>query len=76
MIHVNAISLGCPISHAALWYGRLEKRAEFHRRRGFNGDGDINYINDRNMKFNQKLDRFYSKYTKDIKDNLERGTAI
>jgi pre-mRNA-splicing factor SYF2 len=54
----------------------MDKRAKFHRRRGVNTNGDIDYINDRNMKFNQKLDRFYSKYTKDIKDNLERGTAI
>jgi len=34
------------------------------------------YINERNMKFNQKLERFYGKYTKEIKDNLERGTAV
>ena len=39
-------------------------------------DADIDYINERNMKFNQKLERFYGKYTKDIKDNLERGTAV
>ena len=34
------------------------------------------YINERNMKFNQKLERFYGQYTKEIKDNLERGTAV
>ena len=55
---------------------RNAKRDEFHRRREHNGDADIDYINERNSKFNQKLDRFYSKYTKEIKDNLERGTAL
>jgi len=28
------------------------------------------------MKFNKKLERFYGKYTAEIKQNLERGTAI
>jgi pre-mRNA-splicing factor SYF2 len=55
---------------------RIEKREQFHRRRAHNADGDIDYINDRNMRFNKKLDRFYSTYTKEIRDNLERGTAI
>ena len=36
------------------------------------GDG----INDGNSKFNAKLDRHYGKYTKEIKANLERGTAL
>ena len=36
------------------------------------GDG----INDGNSKFNSKLDRHYGKYTKEIKANLERGTAL
>ena len=73
------------------------------RRRRHNPDNDIDYINERNMKFNQKCERFYGEYTKvcflcpvwfcqrhnysavspklktllqDIKDNLERGTAV
>ena len=37
---------------------------------------DIDYINERNMKFNQKLARFYDPFTAEIKQNLERGTAI
>jgi len=36
------------------------------------GDG----INDGNSKFNAKLDRHYGKYTREIKANLERGTAL
>jgi len=53
-----------------------EKRDKFSRRRRHDPDADIDYINERNMKFNQKLERFYGTYTKDIKDNLERGTAV
>ena len=41
-----------------------------------NDDEDVTFINERNMKFNQKLDRFYSKYTADAKESFERGTAV
>ena len=34
------------------------------RRRRHNPDNDIDYINERNMKFNQKCERFYGEYTK------------
>merc|ERR1712080_341624 len=36
-----------------------EKREKFSRRRRHNADSDIDYINERNMKFNQKCERFY-----------------
>jgi len=55
---------------------RIAKRAKYSRRRAVDEDADIDYINERNMKFNKKLERFYGKYTTDIKQNLERGTAI
>ncbi|KAI0231923.1 Pre-mRNA-splicing factor syf2 [Lamellibrachia satsuma] len=55
---------------------QIEKRAKYSRRRYFDEDADIDYINDRNMKFNKKLERFYGQYTTEIKQNLERGTAI
>lgn len=55
---------------------RIEKREKFSRRRMHNDEADIDYINERNMKFNKKLERFYGQYTADIKQNLERGTAI
>lgn len=42
-----------------------------------NGDeGDVTYINEQNKQFNQKLDRFYNKYTAEIRDSFERGTMI
>ena len=55
---------------------QIEKREKYSRRRRLDDDADIDYINDRNMRFNKKLERFYGQYTTDIKQNLERGTAI
>lgn len=55
---------------------RIDKRSKYSRRREFQHDADVDYINERNMKFNRKTARFYDKYTAEIKQNLERGTAI
>lgn len=55
---------------------RIEKRAKYSRRRPFDSEGDVDYINERNMKFNKKASRFYDPYTAEIKQNLERGTAV
>ncbi|KAK9506306.1 hypothetical protein O3M35_008265 [Rhynocoris fuscipes] len=55
---------------------QISKREKYSRRRTHNDDADIDYINDRNMKFNKKLERFYGQYTTEIKQNLERGTAV
>ncbi|KAI2618697.1 SYF2-domain-containing protein [Hypomontagnella submonticulosa] len=53
---------------------RLRKRRE---RMAQNGDeGDVTYINEKNKQFNQKLARFYNKYTAEIRDSFERGTMI
>lgn len=53
-----------------------EKRAKYHRRRTYNEDDHINYINERNRKFNAKAERAYGQFTGEIRDNLERGTAL
>ncbi|EEB07740.2 SYF2 family splicing factor [Schizosaccharomyces japonicus yFS275] len=53
-----------------------QQRMKNSKRRGRSDDDHITFINERNKKFNLKLKRFYDKYTKDIQDNLERGTAI
>jgi len=53
-----------------------EKRQKFSRRRMFQEDEDIDYINDRNRVYNKKLERAFGKYAADIKLNLERGTAL
>ncbi|KAI9640504.1 Pre-mRNA-splicing factor SYF2 [Ciborinia camelliae] len=53
---------------------RLKKQKA---RNAANGeDGDVTYINDKNKQFNQKLSRFYNKYTAEVRDSFERGTAI
>lgn len=56
--------------------GQIIKRKSFSRRRTHNDEADIDYINEKNARFNKKLDRFYGEHTAEIKANLERGTAI
>lgn len=53
---------------------RLKARAA----RGINDDdgGDVTYINQKNKQFNEKLARFYNRYTTEIRESFERGTAI
>jgi len=53
---------------------RLKKRKE--RGRADEGEADVTYINEKNKQFNMKLARFYNKYTADIRESFERGTAI
>ena len=36
----------------------------------------IDYINEENRRFNQRLKRAYSKSAAHIKESLERGTAV
>lgn len=55
---------------------QIEIRSKRSRRRRFDEDADVDYINERNMRFNKKLERFYGQYTDEIKQNLERGTAM
>ncbi|KAI8897401.1 mRNA splicing factor SYF2 [Globomyces pollinis-pini] len=55
---------------------QTKKRGAFSRRRAFNEDDDVTYINERNMNFNKKIERAYGKYTTEIKANFERGTAL
>ncbi|KAK6023788.1 SYF2 splicing factor [Ostertagia ostertagi] len=52
------------------------KRRDYSCRRLFDPDAPIDYINDKNMRFNKKLEKFYGQYTEDIKEDLERGTAV
>ncbi|RAL40000.1 unnamed protein product [Cuscuta campestris] len=53
-----------------------EKRKAFSRRRRYHEEKDIDSINDRNEHFNRKIERAFGKYTLEIKNNLERGTAL
>jgi len=53
-----------------------DKRTKFHRRRLYDPDAPIDFINERNRKFNAKIERYFGEYTEEIKQNLERGTAV
>ena len=52
---------------------RLKKRRDRGQEQQ---DGDVTYINLKNKQFNEKLARSYDKYTKEIRESFERGTAI
>ncbi|OIW33604.1 SYF2-domain-containing protein, partial [Coniochaeta ligniaria NRRL 30616] len=52
----------------------LKKRRD--RMANSGDDADVTYINEKNKQFNQKLSRFYNKYTAEIRDSFERGTMI
>ncbi|ERS99350.1 hypothetical protein HMPREF1624_04549 [Sporothrix schenckii ATCC 58251] len=52
----------------------LRKRRERLAKNG--EDADVTYINEKNKHFNQKLARFYNKYTTEIRESFERGTMI
>ncbi|KAK5109858.1 pre-mRNA-splicing factor syf2 [Meristemomyces frigidus] len=54
---------------------RLKKRRDRGKDDGM-GEGDVTFINEKNKQFNMKLARFYNKYTADIRESFERGTAI
>lgn len=55
---------------------RYQRRKDVRRRRRFHEFTDVDYINDRNEKFNKRIDRAFGQHTKEIKANLERGTAL
>ena len=51
------------------------RRKNFSRWRAHNDDRDVDSINERNAIFNHKAGRAFDKYTVEIRQNLERGTA-
>lgn len=55
---------------------QIEKRKKCSRRRMHNDEAEIDYINEKNRRLNKKLSTFYDPYTTEIKQALERGTAI
>ena len=52
------------------------RNASYSRRRTFHEEADVTYINKRNEVFNKKIGRAFDGYTAEIKQNLERGTAL
>ena len=55
---------------------QIEKRSKFSRRRPILEEDEVDYINERNQKYNQKLKRFFGKESKEVKNNMERRTAL
>ena len=57
---------------------RIEKKQkrEQKRKEREEDSGDVSYINQRNKRFNEKINRNYDKHTAEIRQNLERGTAL
>ena len=55
---------------------RIEKQAKKKRDRMEFEESDVTYINKRNKKFNEKITRNYDKHTAQIRQSLERGTAL
>jgi len=54
---------------------RIEMQKSKRNRLEFEGE-DVTWINQRNKKFNQKISRNFDKHTAEIRQNLERGTAL
>lgn len=54
---------------------RSVKAAERKRNRD-EDTGDVTYINEKNKVFNKKINRYFDKYTSEIRANFERGTAL
>ncbi|KDN45228.1 SYF2-domain-containing protein [Tilletiaria anomala UBC 951] len=61
------------VTHLNLEKAQRQKRG---RSREEDPDGEVTYINDYNKRFNEKVKRFYDKYTTEIRENFERGTAL
>jgi peptidyl-prolyl cis-trans isomerase B (cyclophilin B) len=55
---------------------RIEKARIRKRNKLEFEETDVSYINQRNKRFNQKISRDYDQATAEIKQNLERGTAL
>ena len=55
---------------------QIEKRSKFSRRRPVLEEDEVDYINERNQKYNKKLHRFFGNESKEIKNNMERRTAL
>src|SRR5690606_9404111 len=52
------------------------ERSRRSRRKRYNETEEITYINERNARFNQKVARAYDEYTEELRDSVERGTAV
>jgi hypothetical protein len=52
------------------------RRAAFSRRRAVHDDSSVPDVNEGNRVFNARIAKDYDKYTVEVKQALERGTAL
>lgn len=55
---------------------QIEKRKTFSKRRTYYEDDDVLFINERNRKYNDKLERYFGREGLEAKANIERGSAV
>lgn len=55
---------------------QIESRKNFSRRKTYDPEEEVTYINERNRIYNKKLERHFKEHAAEIKANLERGTAL
>ena len=56
---------------------QIAKKTEAkHRRKRFDPDAAVTYVNEKNKKFNDQLAKYYGEFTAELQENLERGTAL
>jgi pre-mRNA-splicing factor SYF2 len=53
-----------------------QQRLKHSRRRRFDETEEVTFINERNARFNKKASRAYDEYTEELRESLERGTAL
>jgi pre-mRNA-splicing factor SYF2 len=55
---------------------RMAKRKKRLGEQADSKEGDVTFINEKNKQFNLKLGRFYDRYTTEIRESFERGSAL
>ncbi|WFD28939.1 SYF2 splicing factor [Malassezia nana] len=61
------------VTHLNHEHDQIQRRS---RRREDDLDVEGTYINQRNKRFNRKIQRYFGEHTKELRENLERGTAL
>lgn len=57
-------------------YEQIEKRSTFSKKKRFNPDADVTYINERNKRFNEKISRAYGAITQELRESVEQGPYL
>ena len=57
-------------------YEQIEKRTVFSKKKRFDPDADVTYINERNRRFNEKISRTYGAITQELRESVEQGPYL